>query len=200
MSQNRVPVLPEKFPKLGNAITRGIGHFFLALSGWRITGAFPDTNKVILAVAPHTSNWDFFLGLAAMFALGMRAHWLGKHTIFVWPIKGLLRFLGGIPVNRKAATDVVSQVATRFAEDGALILAVAPEGTRKRTEKLKTGFIRIATGANVPIFLVAFDFSCKEIKLGELYYPTGDIDVDEQYVRQYFYAFEGKNPDQYCPR
>lgn len=200
MSEKRVPDLPKKFPRLGNAVTRGIGRFFLSITGWRITGNFPDTNKVILAVAPHTSNWDFFVGLAAMFALGMRAHWLGKHTIFIWPINGLLRSLGGIPVNRKAANDVVDQVAKRFAEEGPLVLAVAPEGTRKRTAKLKTGFIRIAIGSNVPIFLVGFDFSCKEIKLGELYYPTGDVDVDELNVRQYFYAFEGKNPDQYCPR
>jgi 1-acyl-sn-glycerol-3-phosphate acyltransferase len=200
MSDKRVPKLPAQFPQLGNRVTRSIGHFFLSLMGWRITGSFPETNKVVLAVAPHTSNWDFFVGLAAMFALGLKAHWLGKHTIFIWPIKRLLTAVGGVPVNRGAAKDVVSQVAERFEQSEALILALAPEGTRKQTPKLKTGFIRMAIAAKVPVFLIGFDFPTKEIVLGELYHPTGDVDVDEKAVRSYFYQFKGRNPDQYCPK
>lgn len=200
MAEKRVPDLPPRFPTLGNAVSRSIGRFFLALMGWRITGRFPDTNKVILAVAPHTSNWDFFVGLAAMFGLGFKARWLGKHTIFVWPIKSLMVAMGGIPVNRKAAQDVVSQVADRFHTDESMILAIAPEGTRKRIPKLKTGFIRMAIAGEVPIFLVGFDFPTKRIVLGELYQPTGDIDADEAAVREYFHQFKGRNPDQYCPK
>lgn len=200
MAEKRVPNLPEKFPKLGNAVSRKMGRIFLALMGWRITGQFPDTNKVILAVAPHTSNWDFFVGVAAMFGLGMKAHWLGKHSIFVWPIKRILVAMGGIPVNRKAAQDVVSQVADRFHGAESLILALAPEGTRKSTPKLKTGFIRMAVAGEVPVFLVGFDYATKTIVLGELYHPTGDIDADEAAVREYFYQFKGKNPGQYCPK
>jgi 1-acyl-sn-glycerol-3-phosphate acyltransferase len=194
-----VPGIPENFPTLGNSVTRAIGRFFLRRFGWRVTGAFPETNRFIAAVAPHTSNWDFPVGLAAMFALGFRGHWLGKKSMFVWPIGWLMRALGGIPVDRAAPTGIVGQIAERFDTGEPLILAVAPEGTRRRVAKLKTGFIRIAIAARVPIFLIAFDYGPREINLGKLFYPTGDLDVDEQFIRDYFREFQGKYPDQYCP-
>jgi len=193
-----VPQIPDNFPKFGNALSRSFGRLLLVMFRWNIVGQYPDTNRIVIAVAPHTSNWDFVIGLVCKIAMGFRAHWLGKHSIFIWPFKGLLVGLGGIPVVRHAASDMVSQVADRYNSGGPLMLAIAPEGTRKKTEKLKTGFIRIAIEANVPIWLLAFDYQKRQLILGDVYYPTGDVDRDELFVREYFSQFQGKHPEQYC--
>ena len=165
--------------------------------GWRMIGSLPERSKMIIAVAPHTSNWDFFIGLFALFGIGARLHWIGKHTLFRWPVKNLLLGLGGIPVNRTAAQDFVEQVVRRFDTADYLVLAMTPEGTRKKVEKLKTGFLRIAVSAEIPILLVGFDFAKKQIRIGELFQPTGDIERDERFVYDYFRQFTGKWPDRY---
>jgi len=193
-----VPQPPDMYPRFGNAISRSFGRFVLRLFRWDIVGEYPDTNRVVIVVAPHTSNWDFVIGLACKFAMGFRAHWLGKHSIFMWPFKGLLIGLGGIPVIRHAASDMVSQVAERFKTGRPLMLAIAPEGTRKKTEKLKTGFIRIAIEAEVPIWFLALDYGKRQMILGDVYHPTGDIEKDELFVRNYYAQFKGRYPEQYC--
>lgn len=197
--QNAVPQIPENWPKFGNTFTRALGRLVIGIFGWKIIGKYPETNRLVVAVAPHTSNWDFVIGLSCKFAMGFKTHWLGKHSIFIWPFNGLLRSLGGIPVVRHAASNMVEQVAARFEGDEAFVLTVAPEGTRKQVSKLKTGFLRIAIAAKVPVFMIAFDYEHKHLILGELYLPTGDLETDEQYIREYFMQYQGKYPEQYCP-
>ena len=192
-----VPTKPASWPGFGNAFTRWFGRTILELMGWRIIGQLPERNKMIMAIAPHTSNWDFFMGVFALFGIGARFNWIGKHTIFRWPVKSLLLGLGGIPVNRSATKGIVEQLISRFQESDYLVLVMTPEGTRRKVKKLKTGFLRIAAGAGAPILLVGFDFAKKQIQIGELFEPTGNIDRDEQVVRDYFRQFTGKRPNQY---
>lgn len=169
----------------------------LALVGWRIAGALPDEPRFVLIVAPHTSNWDFIIGVLAMFAVQIRATWLGKHTIFFFPVAGLLRWLGGEPVDRRVRGGHVEQAIERFRTRPQWVLAIAPEGTRKRVEQWKTGFYRIAVGAGVPVFPVALDYSRKEVALGALYRPTGDEAVDLAALRGRFRASMAKYPGKY---
>ena len=125
----------------------------MRLTGWGIEGNFPDTPRLVVAVAPHTSNWDFLHGAAAMFALDLRATFIGKHTLFVWPFAGFLRWMGGIPVDRSAAQGVVGEAVAAFGREPARMLVIAPEGTRRKVERYKTGFLHIARGARVPVLL-----------------------------------------------
>ncbi len=135
----------------------------LSWRGWRLVGEIPNQPKQVLAAAPHTSNWDWAVGIMFVFALGVRIHWLGKHTLFRWPYNYFFRPLGGIPVDRKAAKDIVSQVTEVFNARQKFVLAIAPEGTRQQVDRFKTGFYRIAQQAQVPISLAFIDLANKEI-------------------------------------
>lgn len=188
---------PANWPPFGNMASRWFGAKMLALFGWTFEGDFPNENKVIIAVAPHTSNWDFLVGLMAMFALGFKANWLGKHTLFNGPFGSLFRYYGGIPVDRKSPTGFIEQIRLVFDERDVVILALAPEGTRKQVGKLKTGFLRMASAADVLVLLVAFDYKKKKLVIGELFQPTDDMAADEKYCYQYFKQFTPRHPSQY---
>lgn len=149
---------------------------------------------MVLAVAPHTSNWDFFLGVAVLFALRIKIKFLGKHTIFVPIIKTLLEWIGGIPVNRKASSGIIDQVVTEFDSQSKMILALAPEGTRSPIFPWKTGFLAIAHKANVPIALVGFDFARKRIIFGPVIFSQGDFAKDIQQVYSFFSTVSAKYP------
>lgn len=193
----RTPDRPEHWPTFGNRVTRAVGRAGLAALGWRVTGRLPHEDKVVIAVAPHTSNWDFFVGVFALFAIGARIRWLGKHSLFRWPVNGVLRSLGGIPVVRHQARDVVTQVADRFEADSQLILALAPEGTRRHRGRLKTGFLRIAKAAGVPIVPVGFDYATKTIDIGHIWWPDRPVDEEERAFYRYYESYQGRHPDQY---
>jgi 1-acyl-sn-glycerol-3-phosphate acyltransferase len=159
-------------------IWRAIGRAYLRLSGWRIEGAFPTDLKCVAIVAPHTSNWDFSLGVAVVFALELRVSWLGKHSLFNTPLKGFFRWLGGIPVDRRASHGVVGACVKAFEAAPALLLALAPEGTRKGVSRWKSGFYSIAAGAGVPILPVAFDYRDHVVRLLPLFRPGGNLEQD----------------------
>ncbi|MFN8652145.1 MAG: lysophospholipid acyltransferase family protein [Gemmatimonadales bacterium] len=169
----------------------------LALFGWKVTGALPAQPRFVLIVAPHTSNWDFPIGVLAMFAVQIRLTWLGKHTLFVFPVARLLRWLGGEPVDRRVRGGLVEQAIERFRTRPQWVLAIAPEGTRKRVEQWKTGFYRIAIGAGVPVLPVAIDFSKKALDLGTLYWPVGDETQDLAALRARYHAGMAKFPGEY---
>jgi len=173
-------------------LLRMIGRVYLRGAGWRIEGAFPDTPKCVIIVAPHTSNWDFVLGLAIVFGLELRASWLGKHTIFMPPFRRLLRWLGGIPVDRSASHGVVGECVKAFQGNDALYLAVAPEGTRKGVSQWKTGFYFIAMKAGVPIMPVAFDFADHVIHLMPVFNPSGKLEVDLPQLQARFDGARGQ--------
>ncbi|GAB1445574.1 lysophospholipid acyltransferase family protein [Flammeovirgaceae bacterium] len=165
--------------------------------GWKTKGEFPkELKKYIIAVAPHTSNWDFPLGVAARSILKIqKAKFLGKSPLFKPPFGWFFRMLGGYPVDRSKSQDMVEQVAALFNSHDEFVLAIAPEGTRKKVERLKTGFYYIARKANVPIVPVGFDFKNKEIVVSEPIYSTESFDHDMALLLGFYRTITGKNPE-----
>lgn len=195
--QNIIPAnLQGNFPLRGNAFSRWVGRIGLRLlGGWRIEGELPQVRKAIIPVAPHTSNWDFFIGVFVMLALGLKLSYLGKHTIFRFPVNGLLRWLGGIPVDRRAAGGVVEQMVTQFKQREELILALSPEGTRTKVVEWKKGFLHIAKQAQVPVIPVTLDFSRKVIEITSPLMIEGDIDTELTRVKAAVAHAVGKHPE-----
>lgn len=165
--------------------------------GWRIVGSMPtNVPKFIIAVAPHTSNWDFPIGLAARSILRIqKAKFLGKSQLFGPATGWFFRALGGQPVDRSSSHDVVDQVVSMFKAHDEFVLALAPEGTRKKVGKLRTGFYYIAKGAQVPIVPVGFDFAKKEIIIGPPMNTTDNFDVDMEKLMAFYRPIRGKNPE-----
>jgi len=192
-----VPRLGDDLPQRGNAFSRWAGRSAMRLLRWRFEGEPPNRARMVAIVAPHTSNWDFFVGLAAMFALGIRVRFLGKHSIFRPPAAGLLRWLGGIPVKRDERRGVVTEAAALFEKHDRLTLALSPEGTRKKTERWRTGFYHIACRANVPILMIGFDYGARRVAFGPLITPSGDLERDLAEMRAFFAPFRGRWPDQH---
>jgi len=166
------------------------------LLGWKTIGSMPDAPKFIVAVAPHTSNWDFPVGLAARSILRItKAQFLGKSQLFKPPFGWFFRWLGGHPVDRTRAHDMVDQVVNIFNRHERFILAMAPEGTRKKVDKMRTGFYYIAKGAKVPIVPVGFDFEKKEIIVRDPVYPTDNMERDLETILDFYRSVKGKNPE-----
>lgn len=188
----RVPVLGEALPRRGNWLLRALARGALRGWGWRFEDGLPNVAKAVAIVAPHTSNWDFVLGLLALFAVGVRVSWLGKHTLFRVPFKGLLRWLGGIPIDRRSASGVVEQIVRRFNDSEALLLGLSPEGTRKPVARWHTGFWHIAAGAGCPIVPIAFDWGPRVIRFGQPLRPSGDVDADLALLQHFFAGAKGK--------
>ena len=181
-----------------NPVLRFIGRLMLAIPGWKIRGMFPDIPKLVVIVAPHTSNWDFYFGLAAKFTLGIKAHWLGKHTLFRWPVKRILLWLGGIPIDRSQRRGVVNQLVEIFRQRKTMILGLAPEGTRRLKTRWKTGFYYTALKADIPILLGYIDYLKKEIGIGPLLHPSGDIQKDFQIISEFYRHVVPKKPHQFA--
>jgi 1-acyl-sn-glycerol-3-phosphate acyltransferase len=197
VSQAIVPPLPPALPRRNSPTLRWIGRIGLALLRWRADGGFPDTPKLVLAVAPHTSNWDFFVGIFIDFALDLDAHWLGKSTMFRWPVRRLLKALGGIPIFRSEKHNMVDQCVVAFASTDALVLAIAPEGTRKKVAEWRTGFWHIARKARIPILLVSFDYKRRVVTFGPMVTPSDDLAADLAMMKAHFAPISGRNPDQF---
>ncbi len=165
------------------------------LFGWKINGQLPPIKKYICAVAPHTSNWDVVVGMAARSILRIRhAKFLGKSQLFVAPIGWFFRLIGGIPVYRDKSNDMVDQVAAIIRNSENFILAIAPEGTRKKVAKLKTGFWYISKAANIPVVPVGLDYKLKEVVIGPPLYAT-DLDKDMNTLWEFYKGITGKNPE-----
>jgi 1-acyl-sn-glycerol-3-phosphate acyltransferase len=164
----------------------------LRVWGWRFTGELPDCPKAVVIVAPHTSNWDFVLGIAGMFAVGVRVSWLGKHTIFRGPFGAVMRWLGGIAVDRRSSAGVVEQTVARFEASDRLILGMSPEGTRSRVDRWRTGFYYIASGAGVPIVPVSFCYQTRTIRFGEPILASGDREADFRALEEFFNRVTGR--------
>jgi 1-acyl-sn-glycerol-3-phosphate acyltransferase len=188
-----LPVLAAEIPRSGGPASRALGRLILALLDWRVEGDMPNLRKFVIIVAPHTSNWDFAVGMGAKLALGLQASWVGKHTIFRGPIGTLLKSLGGIPVDRSAANEIVQQLVGEFARRERMVFALAPEGTRKKVERWKTGFYHIARGAAVPIVPVALDFGARLVRIMPPFETTGDVDADVRALRELFVEVRGRN-------
>jgi 1-acyl-sn-glycerol-3-phosphate acyltransferase len=171
-----------------------VGRFGLRLLRWRIEGEFPDLRRFIIVVAPHTSNWDFVVGLLCDLALDLEAAFLAKNSIFVGPFGRWLKSLGGIPVVRSASHNVVAQVAGEFERRDQLVLAVAPEGTRSKVDSWKSGYWHIARAAGVPIVPVGLDFGRRAAVIGTPHTTTASLADDEQALRAFFNGIEPRHP------
>ncbi len=171
-----------------------LGRALLAALRFRVEGQVPDVPKFVIAVAPHTSNWDFVVGAATMFALDLRLAFIGKHTLFRPPFGGLMRWMGGIPVDRASAHGVVAQSVEAFERMERRVLAIAPEGTRKRMPQFKSGFLHIARGARVPVVLASLDYEARCVRLGPTIVPGEDVEGDRKRIEAHFASVRGKRP------
>lgn len=180
-----------------------LGAFVLRLLGWRISGDLPAAPKGIVIVAPHTSNWDFLLGLACGYAAGLLSRWpygfYIKAVLFRGPLGTALRALGGIPIDRSAPHDAVRLGVERLGARGRYLLAITPEGTRRRTEHWRSGFYHIARSAGVPVVPVAFDYGRRECRIGPEYRLTGDMEADLEAFRRFYAGVTGRHPERFGP-
>lgn len=170
------------------------------LFGWKVNGHKPDLKKYVIIVAPHTSNWDFFVGWGARNVIGFYPNFLAKKELFKIPLVGwFLSSIGGVPVDRKnkrKSTQLVQQVVDLYREREEFIMTITPEGTRSYSPKWKTGFYRIAKEAGVPIVKIGFDYATKTVFVDEPFYPSGDMDQEIEEIKDYFRQFKGKNPEE----
>lgn len=170
------------------------GHFVLKLFGWKVVGELPKEKKCMLIVAPHTSNWDFPIGLFAGYATGVKIKFLAKNQLFFFPLGPLLRVLGGAPVDRSKTNNNVDRVAQMFNSRDEFRLAITPEGTRSPVTRWKEGFYHIAYKAKIPLALVALDYKSKEVRIREAFWPTGDIKHDLPQILDYYRGITGRYP------
>ena len=182
-----------------NTLLRGFSLAFLRLTGWKLEGKLPaNARKCVLIAAPHTSNWDLPYTLMVAFALRLNVYWMGKQSLFAPPFAGLMRWLGGIAVNREQASNLVDASARALAAaEGPVQLVVPPEGTRSKTRYWKTGFYYIALQAQVPIVLAYMDYGRKVSGLGPVFQPTGDVDADMAAIKAFYAPIQGKNAMQF---
>lgn len=176
----------ENVPRMGNKVSRWVAQSVLKIMGWKINGQFPKEKKIIYIGAPHTSNWDLILALSAMQAIGLRCSWMMKKQAFFWPLGGLFKRLGGVPIDRGAKTDITTQMAEWFKSQDKAYLGITPEGTRSKVESFKKGYLRIAYAAKVPVFIIAVDGEKKEVGLVKMWPLTGDLDVDNRAIKAYY--------------
>ncbi|MBB3046674.1 1-acyl-sn-glycerol-3-phosphate acyltransferase [Litorivivens lipolytica] len=167
----------------------------LKLSGWKTVGEAPKLNKYVLIAAPHTSNWDFFPMVSVVLKYKLEVHWIGKHTLFPFPIRWFVRWMGGIPIDRRAARNTVEQVAQAYNRSDKLALVIAPEGTRGKVDNWKAGFYHIATSVNVPIQATFVDSRTKTTGFGPLFHPTGDYEKDLSEIRAFYADKVGIRPE-----
>jgi 1-acyl-sn-glycerol-3-phosphate acyltransferase len=173
-----LPALPASYPRRGNAFSRWLGRTVLAAAGFRIEGEFPDHAKLVVIVAPHTSNWDFVVGIAAVLGLGLRVRFLGKDSLFKPPLGWLMTWFGGTPVVRESPQGAVAQVVAKIESEPRIFLAITPAGTRSSVAPWRSGFYHIAHAAGVPILPIAFDGEHRVIRLFAAFRTSGDYDAD----------------------
>lgn len=184
-----IPEPGPNVPRRGGALRAAAGRFTLRLLGWKIEGNLPDLPKMLIIGAPHSSNWDFVIGIAAVFAMRLDIRFLGKAEIFRWPLGGLMRWFGGTPVNRAHPDGIVEETVALIKTSPAFILAMAPEGTRKPVERWKTGFYRIAMAASIPIVAGYFDNARKQVGFGPVFHPAGNTGAEIDRMQAFYRAF-----------
>jgi 1-acyl-sn-glycerol-3-phosphate acyltransferase len=170
---------------------------FLRWSGWALEGERPAARSFVLIAAPHTTNWDLLFFLAHAWAYGIRPSWIGKHTLFRGPLGTAMRWLGGVPVDRRRAGGLVAQLALAFARDPDLVLTVPPEGTRSRAPFWKSGFYQIARAAKVPIVMGFLDYERRRGGLGPELHPGDDVRADMDAIRAFYADKRGRYPERF---
>jgi 1-acyl-sn-glycerol-3-phosphate acyltransferase len=177
-------------------LARIAGRLWLRSFRWRVEGRLPHHTRAVVIAAPHTSNWDLPFMLAVSWVLGVRPAWLGKHDLFRPPFGALMRWLGGIPVDRRAPGGMVAQAAARLRAADHLLLVVPPSGTRSRAPHWKSGFYYIASAAGVPILCTFLDYRRRVGGIGPTVVPSGDVAADMAIIRAFYAPIEGLRPEQ----
>jgi len=179
---------------------RLLSKLLFKLNGWKIIGSHAYPRKCLVIAAPHTSNWDFLIGRCYAYIIGVKPRYLVKSELFLPVLRIWIKFNGGIPVFRKAKNNVVEQVVDMFKNDTQFQLGIAPEGTRKKVVKWKTGFYHIASTAKVPLLLFAMDYKKKEVGIIAEFMTTGDFEKDMLFIQQQYANVTGKIPENYNPK
>ncbi|HEY9133270.1 MAG TPA: 1-acyl-sn-glycerol-3-phosphate acyltransferase [Dyella sp.] len=195
MSELHLPPLPPRAPAIHSPFWQAVMRGLMRLGGWRLLGELPNEPKVVVIGAPHSSYWDGFWGLVMKIAIGVNIGIMIKREVLEGPLGVILRPIGMIPINRGAATDVVGQMVERFASQEKMWLGITPEGTRKRVRRWKSGFLRIAHTAGVPILPVFIDYPSKTFTLGTPFHTTDDPDADMATIQKMFQPYRGKHRD-----
>ena len=172
-----------------------ISQIIIKILGWELEVNLPKHNRYVLIGYPHTSNWDFVLGMFAKWAMGMPLNWVAKHSLFWGPFKPLFISMGGVPLNRNQSTGFIDKNIQLFNERESFVLGIMPEGTRSKTDRLKTGFYYIADGAQVPIALAYMDYKKKRLGVGKVMETTGDIHIDFEIIKEFYQDKVGYKPE-----
>lgn len=172
-----------------------MGRLLFKIGGWQIEGRLPDVPKLVVAGGPHTSSWDAILAIAFLLATGLDFRWMAKKEAFAHPLGGFMRWLGGVPVDRQAPKDLVQQMIDEMNRNEKFVLVITPEGTRKKVERWKTGFYRIALGAGVPIAIAYADFPRRVIGIGPVIQPSGDVDGQIAEMRAFLRTITPRHPE-----
>lgn len=172
-----------------------LGKYYLKLFGWKVESEVPPDRKLLCLITPHTTNWDFVMLHALALHYKVPIYFIAKHTMFRWPFGWFVRRVGGIPVNRKSTVNFVDQVVNAFNEREELVLGIAPEGTRSRTDFWKTGFYHIALGAKVRIGCTFVDYGRKVTGFGPIITPSGDIEADMAKFREFYSQVTPRRPE-----
>ncbi|MEP4052121.1 MAG: 1-acyl-sn-glycerol-3-phosphate acyltransferase [Litorimonas sp.] len=190
------PQMPPNAPSFGGAISRAFGRVMLRLVGMKVGGTIPDVPKAILLGVPHTSNWDLLLAMGMRYALGLKYSWMMKAEAFFFPFGGMFKAMGGIPIDRKAAKDVVGQMEDWFNANEKAWIGITPEGTRSKVGVYKKGYLRIAYATGVPVFVVGVDSVTRTLVFDEMMDLTGDIEVDNDRIRNFVRnSYTGLKPE-----
>ena len=188
------PVLPKQAPQRGTPLSRRFFKSLYLAQGWRFDGEFPNLPKAVAIVSPHTSNFDALYGFLAMLGLGIKLTVFGKDSLFKTPFKGLLNWIGVIPVQRDSPHGLTKQIVDVINSKNQIWIALAPEGTRKKAENFRSGFYHIAVGANIPIVMFALDYKEKAIHCLGVIHPTGNLEKDlDDILKHYVGNFSPKN-------
>lgn len=192
--------VPENIPRLKARWLHYLGRIGFLIHGWKFQGEWPNEKKVILAVAPHTSNLDFLLAVTVVLLLRIKATLFMKKEAFFWPAGGLFRWLGFMPIDRRAAGGVVGSTVRLFEQSEQLWVVIMPEGTRRKVDNWKVGYLRIAREANVPIMLMGLDYATKTMHIGKMISVSDDSDNDMLEVKRYLTQFTGRCPENQSDR
>ncbi len=205
MVENKI-VSPSQIPQVFRAyrprFIQFLARLLLKIFGWKVDGNIPEMQEnenLVLIAAPHTSNWDGIFGFAAILGLDVKISYFGKYTLFKKPILGrFLKYMGGIPVNKnKPGSGLVKEAIANIEKLKGTLIAMAPEGTRSKTERWRTGFLRIAEAVDAKIFVAAFDFKTKRIVLDKFFQPSDDMQKDLENLKIYYQQFTGKIPENF---
>ncbi|MDG1494761.1 MAG: lysophospholipid acyltransferase family protein [Porticoccaceae bacterium] len=178
---------------------RALSKVILKIIGWRVDGTLPpDQKKYVLVVAPHTSNWDFFLFVLTVSVLRLQPSVLIKDSLFIGPLGWFLRYCGAIPVNRRQAGSLVTYISSIYEAREEFVLIITPEGTRSPNANWKRGFHHVAKAAEVPILVVYVDSAVRTIGIEGLMQPSDDIEADMQQLKTFFDKKKGLKPGNYA--